>query len=816
MKHLRTVVLPSFLLLVTGGAAIAQAPVISAVTPVSNFVEQWSKFEAKLDITANWSNPYNYDEIRVECLFTDPEGATRTVEGFYMQPFQLDTLTGLLTPAGSGTFKVRYAPEKPGIWKYNLSCINASGTGTFPEMTFAVTVPAHPKNKGFVRSGQTNYLHLDNGEQYVPIGENICWQQSNVYLDYKNWLTQLAGNGGNYFRLWHCPWGLGIEWNNNNNGFQGLRRYKQTNAYYQDWLYDFCADNGIYVMLCLHYHGQVSTQVNPNWSESPYNAANGGPCQNTWDFFTQSAAKNHIKNRLRYIVARWGYARSILSWELFNEVDWTDQFAQKKADVSAWHLEMASFLKNKDPYRHLVSTSYAQDYNDPATWNQPDIDYSQTHHYVNTPNIERVLAGSLRNYVDSYGKPSFTGEFGLTTTGNDLGAIDPDGIHIHNSLWGTLFGGGMGAGATWWWDNYMEPQGLYYHFSPLSKTVQNVPFLSGDFSPTPAAVSGVPADLSLTPVLGGWGALADTAFNIGNGQVTPVGAALASFLYGSQWNTQFRRPPVFAVNYPSSGQFKVKTAAETGQAPKIAIWLDGVKVLEQNASVNQTYSIAVPAGPHVIRVDNTGTDWITIAQYIFTGVGSAADAYVLKSAGQNKIAGWVLNNNYNHDYIKANGQPSPAAGANLQVPGVLNGTYVVKYYNCMTGLLQASESVTVTNGALSLALPDVIWDVAFTVSDQPSDVAEPRRHIRFQAYPNPAMPGASMTLGFSYPENKPVAVRLLNMEGRSLRSWATGDTSSGVQHIELRLPEDIAAGFYWLQIETADGKAGIEGVVVTR
>ena len=122
------------------------------------------------------------------------------------------------------------------------------------------------------------------------------------------------------------------------------------------------------MMLCLNHHGQVSQHVNPEWSNNPYNAANGGPCANTWDFFTNTTAKNYYKNRQRYIIARYGYSKNIQSWELFNEVDWTDDFANKQTDVTSWHNEMSTYIKSKDVYKHLVTTSYAYDTNDPDTW----------------------------------------------------------------------------------------------------------------------------------------------------------------------------------------------------------------------------------------------------------------------------------------------------------------------------------------------------------------------------------------------------------------------------------------------------------------
>ena len=82
------------------------------------------------------------------------------------------------------------------------------------------------RKKGFVRSNQTNYLQFDNGEQYIPVGENMAWQNNNAFIDYRDWLTDLSDNGGNFIRLWHAHWGLGIEWKEGWNDFLGLRKYQ--------------------------------------------------------------------------------------------------------------------------------------------------------------------------------------------------------------------------------------------------------------------------------------------------------------------------------------------------------------------------------------------------------------------------------------------------------------------------------------------------------------------------------------------------------------------------------------------------------------
>ena len=793
----------------------AQTPAINSATPLSATVEQWGKFEVSLDVSATWTNPFDYDEIRVSCVFTGPNGQTKTVDGFFMQDYTLaNAQTGALNVAGPGSFKVRFSPDQPGEWSYVLSVTNAAGTGTFPAQTFTATAPAVEKNAGFLRSDQTNYLHFDDGRQYIPVGENIAWQSTNPYVDYKNWLTKLSDNGGNFFRLWQCSWGLGLEWRNGSAGYQGLRKFKQTNAFYTDWLLDFCAEKGIYVMYCLQHHGQVSTNVNPNWSDSPFNAANGGPCANTWDFFTNTTAKNHTKNRYRYVLARWGYSRNIMAWELFNEVGWTDQFEQRKNDISAWHEEMAAYFKANDPNEHLVTTSYVNEYNDPNTWNLPDIDFTQTHFYVETPYLERTLAGGVRSYLNDYGKPSINGEFGLSGSGANLGTIDPDGIHIHNSMWGSLFGGGMGTGMSWWWDNYIDPKNLYYHFAPMSAVAQVVPFHAANLSPAQATVSGVAADLLLTPSQG-WGAVSDTSLTINNdGSVTSAGAGLGQFLYGSQWNTQYRRPPVFYVHYPVAGQFKVRTGSDTGQSPKIVIYVDGFKVLEQSAAVNQTYTVNIPAGQHSIKVDNSGTDWITVASYTFMGLGSGLDAYVLKSETQNRLAGWLLNNSYHYQNVPANGAPAAVSGGTLQVPQVANGAYTMKYFDCLTGELVNAETVTVENGNLSISLPDILWDMAFLMEDQVVDVAQAPGRLDFKIVPSPAAPGTTLMLDVETQQAMPLSVTLLDMAGRAIRTLYQGDSIGAPERISLALPADLSAGMYWVKMDGGKGYAGTKPVVI--
>lgn len=788
-----------------GAEAPPPPPEIHGVEILTPTVEQYGKFEASVDLTADFDNPYDYEEISVTATFSSPGGEMTTVDGFYMVDYSLNTSNGNLSALGTNGFRVRFSPDEIGNWSFTVSVSDSTGMATSDEVTFQCTDISTSSNHGFIRAGQTNYLGFDDGEQYIAIGENIAWQNNNPYLNYTAWLNGLIDNGGNFFRLWHANWGLGVEWTNGN-GFAGLGRYRQPNCFYQDWLFDFCAENGLYVMLALQHHGPVSTQVNPQWDDSPYNVANGGPCQSTIEFFTNEEARKYTKNRYRYIVARWGYSRAILCWELFNEVHWTDNFQANKSLVADWHFEMAAYLKSIDPNNHIVTTSYGGDLDDPNVWGHPDIDLTQTHIYLNTPNIERALAHASQSHLQEFGKPTLNGEFGLGGSAN-LANADPDGIHLHNSLWGGLFSGSLGTAMTWWWDSYIHPRDLYYHFSGISLLVDEVPFLDENLAPANAYVTGAPGDLQLTPSLG-WAGIGEAEITIdANGTVMPQGAALGQFLYGSEWNTQFRSPPTFSVSYPADGQFTVRTGDQVATEPKIAIWLDGDLQLEQVATPNTSYSIDVPAGAHEIKVDNTGTDWTTISYYSFEGLGSQVDAYVLVSEEKTMAAGWALNNIYNHENVVENGEPDATPFTEVVVEDFADGSYTVRWFDPLTGALYGGDVTTASGGILNVPLSPFLWDVAFIVDNSAVPTRETVQNLDFEIYPNPASVGAEVSVVLPSANDFSGEIVLLDGTGRLMQTFS-GNNS------RFRLPENLPTGMYWVVVKDR-GKIGTQTIVVS-
>lgn len=749
MKLIFTTLLMSLLSL---SVLYAQKPVIHQLVPQAETAGLHEKFELVVDLTASYDNPYHYDDILIRAIFTAPGGRRDTVEGFYLQDYALDTQSGSLTGRGEGAFRVRFSPDETGTWVYVVTVQDRNGLSEGLTGRFECAVS---ESKGFIRRNETNYLSFDNGDQYIPVGENLAWQSGNTYFSYERWLGKLAENRANFIRLWLAHWGLGIEWRDGYRDFPGLGRYSPMNSWYLDWILEECREKDIYVMFCINHHGQVSSNVNPNWDENPYNAVLGGPCQTTSEFFTHPAARDLHRNRLRYILARWGYSPNIMAWELFNEVNFTDGYDNEpvKTAVRAWHDEMSRFLKAKDVRGHLVTTSLSTE-KDPQIWDLPAMDFTQSHLYVGSENIERIAAEISREQLLTYGKPTLNGEFGINPANIALSSIDPTGIYVHNTIWATTFSGAMGAGATWWWDNYIDPQDLYYHFAPLSAVTADIPFRLEDFRPaeSQAGGGGGNGELVISPGAG-WAEPTEAMIVVDeHGNLSTSPSKLGQFLYGSRWNTQLRNPPTFEITLVADGRFTVKTGSERGTDPSVALYLDGSLVKDnRNAQTNSSYAIDVPAGTHRIKVDNLGTDWITIVAYEIEGLATSPHiAYVVMSDLRDQAAGYIHNQRYNWKRVGEEGAPPEVTDGTILVGDMQPGAYRVRYFDCLSGELVATdEQVVADEDGLLLAVPDFLWDLSFTAEYTGSSVATDDQDIAsldIRLFPNPVATGQTLNL----------------------------------------------------------------------
>jgi hypothetical protein len=435
------------------------------------------------------------NRLRAEIIL--PDGTLRKVSGFHYFAYERARDANnheQLTPLGGGEWRVRYCPEMSGLHKVTVFVAAEDGQNISASTAFVASKPAKMP-PGFLHSGANHVQKLvfDNGEPVFLLGHNVCWvARENGTYGYDEYFRKMAENGENYTRIWLCTWGLNL---------QTIKPYEveQTGAWRLDQVLTMAQDCGIYVKLCFDNFYDFQH----NWNDSPFNARNGGPCRTRAEFFTTEKARQQQLARIRYLIARYGSYRSLLAWEIWNETDYTlysRDFANRRPSTDEirdqvllpWTLEMAGEIRRIDPYKHPVTSSLGLNQLWPELWKDARIDLAQYHCYINSLEYSRRLverdaaAFALESYerVAKFGKPALVGEFGYMGQGSSsqMNLDDPTGIALHNSLWAGLMSGGAGVPMLWWWDNYIEPNDLYYHYKGVAEFIRDVDW-KDEFAP---------------------------------------------------------------------------------------------------------------------------------------------------------------------------------------------------------------------------------------------------------------------------------------------------------------------------------------------
>ncbi len=409
-----------------------------------------SKTPAEIDLlgTPSVANPFSIDQANIWAEFEGPSKQIVRSPFFWFQDY-----TGAL-PRGEGVFRVRFKPTEAGQWTLRVSgvirSLDLSKVVQPLSLTFAeASVPQIQVNgTGFSRGGKP----------FTPIGYNIAWSKQNSLADYDKWFKQAARNGANWARVWMASWGFGIEWKDTGLGDYSKR---QDRAKKLDQVFALGAKYGININLVLLNHGAFSETTNSEWRDNPYNKLNGGPLNSPGEFVTSADAKKFWEQRLRYVVARWGAQSSLVSWEWWNEVDFTPMGA---SELQSWIRESDQLLRTLDAYNHPTTTSWSSG-GSLRDWS--NVDFASIHVYNDADPIATLgnLAPSMKTVLP--GKPTIVAEMGSGAAGEDP-TLDKTGLHMHNSQWAAVFAGFGSPAMYWWWDEYIDPLKLWGATKSLS------------------------------------------------------------------------------------------------------------------------------------------------------------------------------------------------------------------------------------------------------------------------------------------------------------------------------------------------------------
>jgi hypothetical protein len=464
-------------------AVIAQDRIVD-VKQLTAEPAQYERMDFGVDVEASYQLPYDAEEISIDFKASTPDGREVVVPAFYH--------------SDSEGWRIRFTPRESGVYEYRIA-LTKGGVLVDESEDRSFDVVENAEAKGFLSPNNFGSFKFDNGDYFRGIGINVGWEgrswdQPAEQYTYDHYLEQLSRNGANFIRTWMCQWNFPLEW----------QRVSQTNRYNNRTEYfhpeaiarldEFVAladEHNVYVMLCLEVHGSI---VGDEWLDSPYNSANGGPCESRQSFFTNEQAKQKFKNRLRYIVARWGFSPNLAVWELFNEIDNVSAPLNISHEVIAsWHNEMSSYLKEIDPTGRMVSTSVS--HRDIGGLNSISaMDFNQKHIYHDNGDASDIIP-TLENYSSAYQKPYVIGECGWTWDWNkDFSNPQTQENLIFDfkrSLWYGVFHKTPVYPMSWWWE-FFDAQGTFQYFKGVKEiTVDMLTEGEGDFQEVGATASQI-------------------------------------------------------------------------------------------------------------------------------------------------------------------------------------------------------------------------------------------------------------------------------------------------------------------------------------
>lgn len=666
------------------------------------------EFSFELDTQGN---PFDYQENDVVAIIQRPDQQTARIPAFF---------------DGGKTWRVRYTPDLPGRYAIARITLNAREVqpAKIEKKEATATGAARP---GFIRRDPKDRTRFafDNGASYYPIGHNAAWTTPKSG-SIPSVLASIGQAGLNWSRIWMCHWDdQNLDWPSTGKAEIGTLNLEVARKW--DQIVQAAEKNGVYFQMVLQHHGQYSTHVDPNWNENPWNKRNGGFLGTPDEFFTNPRAIALTKAKYRYIVARWGYSPNIMAWELFNEVESTDAVAHGHADeVAAWHDGMAAFLRQVDPYKHLITTS--SDMSLAGIWRS--MDYYQPHTYPADP--VTAVTGIDTAKLD---KPLFFGEIGPDDA-NAAGVAS----FARRSVWASLMSGESGAAEFWAWDD-TQRKDLYDVLRPAAEFVR-ASGLAGKRSLAPGALS-VQTEGRGALVFGpgaGFGKAARTEFTVLQSGIVDGIARFPAYLQGTAHRSLC--PEVtFKVDYPQPGAFTVRLGRVSKAGARVTLAVDGeVRATrdfapsDQDKAIDASLEAQVPAGSHTVRIENTGADWVRIRQFALSPYSPALG--VVGRSSRDYCIAWLTNR------TTANADPPPAVAGKLTVAGLQAGAYRATWWDTSTGKTVREDTLTVSGrDPLALNTPPIVRDVALSVTRTGQRLAASSTPVvaaKGQARPRPA------------------------------------------------------------------------------
>jgi len=364
-----------YLGLILGGCGAALRPEEETAA-----VARWGVGEFDIRCDREVENPFL--EIEASADFSGPEGRSLRVQGFY---------------DGERLWKVRFSPPAHGKWKGCLRLKRAGKTVVERKVSFECR---GDEGSGYLRISSKNpyRFETENGKPYYPLGIQTCGHQS-TGLDgpprgQGNWRTvdietflEAHRKGANLFRI---QLGAGTSAGCARQILtrdSGLFRYDLEAARELDLALQQARSRGFATIL-------IPFQDMSLWGVDTTVFGTNIDLEG-WKNVNNTRALEPVLHYLRYMVARYGALTDI--WEIFNEDAYTPD---------AWLRRLAAYIRELDPYRHLITTNYERP-------GEPWCELVTPHEYMWMPanEVDAHLNKEFARFK-SFGKPVLYTEFG--------------------------------------------------------------------------------------------------------------------------------------------------------------------------------------------------------------------------------------------------------------------------------------------------------------------------------------------------------------------------------------------------------------------
>ncbi len=615
---------------------------------------------------------------------------------------------------------------------------------------------------------------VNGNSQWTSISASVTTKAGQTEIGWAKCVLDNVSGGAAYFTDMSLQEDLGNgHYGPNIFAWPDLNVYKyisQLEAWKADYQTDLCSRNGIYLKVCLQEkQDEIFGRIQANGTAGSTNDNNvyANPTH---------ASRTYQQYIWRYIIARYGYATSIHSFEFCNE---GDPFNANHTNALQ---AMTDSFANQDPNKHLVTTSNWHSFPTKEMWDQiSSPGYTDWHQYVgvqtstNTNNVVYGWACSTSD-IDTSVKRSGTGSLHVVGNGDECSIESrPFAITPGHTYTLSYYCKGQGLTATgthagsvdWiypsfiiytmdgWWSNELvklitgrpgDMMGTYdwtqksitFNAGPTAKYLRLGPsahWAVGDLwfddirlhDDTAGVYVEVPNGSFDTARMDYDTSLLNLSVGtqVGNKITRTVKTPCIRGELGIVGNNVFGTP-YKGFSYTGENQqlvddqegiwYKKLVWGQVNPYGVISMywWRENImaKGLYKYTKAYQTFMAAIPLS------NGHYSDAKAVCS------SSTMRAWGQKDTVNNKAHLWIDNTPYTWKKV-VDGVAVPAASGSVTLAGLANGTYIAEWWDTTNGVVSRTETVQCSSGNIVLSVSSLQSDTACKVYPAPPDTTLP-------------------------------------------------------------------------------------------